>query len=532
METNLDELLKQEELWWDQRAKAHWFKNGDLNTKYFHQKSSQRKRKNTITNIQDHSGTTWQDNTKLHSIFLDYFQNIFDSSYDYFDNTIYDVVNNMISTQDYNFLNTPFTALEVKEASRNIKANFAPGPDGLTALFYHQYWEIIGPDILDYVLNILNNEGSIKDINHTYISLIPKVKTPIKPEEFRPISLCNVILKIITKTLANRIKQILPNIVHKNQSAFLSGRLVTDNSLITFETFHYINKPRKKNNGFVGVKLDIAKAYDSLEWTFINNTLKSMGFPPNLIKIIMLCITYVSFSILINGHPTDPFQPKRGIRQGDPLSSYIFILCAEVLSDMIDRDQRNDLITGISIAINAPPISHLLYVDDIILFCRAKPEEAKAIMNILKEYQKASGQKVNMEKSQMIFSPNISMEFEKEFQHHLPIKTSARIHKYLGMPTHFGRSKEQDLNFILDRVWSKLKGWKEKSLSFEGRGVLIRAVAQAIPTYIMSCFLLPKGLCEKIERDVCSFWWGSNDNKRKIHWCKKENLFKSKFEVE
>jgi len=114
-------------------------------------------------------------------------------------------------------------------------------------------------------LNILNNHGNLKDINHTYISLIPKVKCPMFPFEFRPISLCNVILKIITKTLANRIKQVLPNIINDQQSAFLPGRLITDNSLIVFETFHYINKPRKKNNGFVGIKLDIAKAYDNLE---------------------------------------------------------------------------------------------------------------------------------------------------------------------------------------------------------------------------------------------------------------------------
>lgn len=372
LENQLDELLKQEELWWSQRAKAHWLKNGDLNTKYFHQKASQRKRKNTITSIQDNSGNTWQESTKLNSIFIDYFNNIFNSSYDHYDDVIFNVVNNRITIQDYNFLNTPFTALEIKEAIRNLKANSAPGPDGLTALFYQQYWDIIGSDIIEYTLNILNNEGDIKDINHTYISLIPKIKTPSKPEEFRPISLCNVLLKIITKTLANRIKVILPNIVYENQSAFLLVRLITDNSLIAFESFNYINKPRKHNNGFVGIKLDIAKAYDSLEWNFINNTLQAIGFPPNLVKTIMLCISSVTFSVLINGQPTDPFQPKRGIRQGDPLSPYIFILCAEVLSGMIARDQINGLITGISIATNAPPISHLLYADDIILFCRAK----------------------------------------------------------------------------------------------------------------------------------------------------------------
>lgn len=255
-----------------------------------------------------------------------------------------------------------------------------------------------------------------------------------------------------------------------------------------------------------------------------------MGFPPNITNTIMSCITSVSFSILINGHPTDPFNPKRGIRQGDPLSPYIFILCAEVLSGLINKEQRNGHITGVAIATNAPAISHLLYADDSILFCRAKLDEATAIMNVLKTYQQASGQKVNMDKSEMIFSPNISSDFKREFHNKLPIKISSSIQKYLGMPTHFGRSKEQDFNFIMDRIWKKLKGWKEKNMSFEGRAVHIRAVAQAIPTYIMSCFLLPKGLCCRIEKVVCSFWWGSTDLKKKIHWTKKDNLFKSKLE--
>lgn len=115
----------------------------------------------------------------------------------------------------------------------------------------------------------------------------------------------------------------------------------------------------------------------------------------------------------------------------------------------------------------------------------------------------------------MIFNPNISQEFKRKFQESLPVKISDNINKYLGMPTNFGRSKEQDFYFIMDRIWKKLKGWKEKNLSFEGRGVLIRAVAQAIPTNYMSCFFFPKGLCSKIEKVVCSFWWGSKgDNRR------------------
>lgn len=182
----------------------------------------------------------------------------------------------------------------------------------------------------------------------------------------------------------NRIKKILPNIVKDYQSAFLPRRLISDNSLIVFETFHYLKKPRKKGNGFVGIKLDIAKAYYSLEWNFIKTTLKTMGFPTKIINIIMLSVCTVTFSILVNGQPTDTFKPKRGIRQGDPLSPYLFILCAEVLSSLIQKSQQEGLIDGISIATNASAISHLLYAGESILFCRANPEEATTIMNILK----------------------------------------------------------------------------------------------------------------------------------------------------
>jgi len=141
-------------------------------------------------------------------------------------------------------LNIAFTSEEVQIAIKNLKANSAPCPDGLSALFYQNYWEVIGANIINYVLNILNNDGSINDINNTFISLIPKINTPNKPSDFRPISLCNVILKIITKTLANRVKKVLPHIVYDNQSAFLFGRLITDNSPIVFEAFQYIRKPR------------------------------------------------------------------------------------------------------------------------------------------------------------------------------------------------------------------------------------------------------------------------------------------------
>jgi hypothetical protein len=227
------------------------------------------------------------------------------------------------------YLDQQFTAAEVSYAAHQLKGNAAPGPDGLNASFYQAYWDIIGGEVTQAALNVLNNGGNPESLNFTHICLIPKHNNPTTPADYRPIALCNVILKIITKAITNRIKSILPDIISPQQSAFLPGRLITDNTLLAFESFYYLKHNKNKKKGYVGIKLDMAKAYDRLEWSFIKNTLTTMGFPNNLVNTIMNCVSSVSFSILVNGQPSHYFKPNRGIRQGDPLSlptSLFFVL--------------------------------------------------------------------------------------------------------------------------------------------------------------------------------------------------------------
>ncbi|KAK2395425.1 hypothetical protein QL285_057163 [Trifolium repens] len=529
-EQEMDDLLKNEELWWAQRAKAHWLLHGDKNTKYFHQEASQRKRKNNINFIEDKEGRRWLDEENIQRIFLNYFQDIFTSSNPSNIQNIVNVVHNRINDNMFEILNRPFSADEVYKAMKQLKSNAAPGPDGLNAGFYQRYWDIIGQDITNYTLSILNQEGNPANINHTHICLIPKHKQPKAPSDFRPIALCNVILKIVTKTIANRIKVILPSIISPHQSAFIPGRLISDNTLMALEVFHYIKHLKNKKKGCVGIKLDMAKAYDRIEWDFLKSTMLSMGFPHKLVNTIMLCVSTVSFSVLVNGQPSPILHPNRGIRQGDPLSPYLFILCADVLSSLIIKKQEEGLIQGIAIAVDAPKITHLFFADDSLIFCRARKEEATQLLEVLNEYQQASGQQINMNKSEMMFSPNLDNNIQDIFRNIITIPNTTNITKYLGLPTHIGRSKRQIFNFIMDKIWSKVKGWKENKLSFAGRGVLIRAVIQAIPTYIMSCFLVPQHICHQIEKAVCKFWWGGTDTQRKIHWKAKRELFKVKHE--
>jgi len=157
------------------------------------------------------------------------------------------------------------------------------------------------------------------------------------------------------------------------------------------------------------MKTYMAKAFDMVEWGFLQATLESMGFPNQLISTIMKCVSSVTFAILINGQPTKTFTFQRGLRQGDPLSPYLFLLCADVLSGLLKTAQDKKVIQGIKIAKEAPMISHLLLADENLIFCKANTIEAQAIKDNIAQYEAASGQNVNFEKSKIIFSKNTNI---------------------------------------------------------------------------------------------------------------------------
>jgi len=528
IEKDLDENLRLEELWWSQRAKTRWLKEGDRNTAYFHQKASDRKKRNWIRCLTTPEGTITHSEEDIYEIFNNYFQDIFKTDNTAIPRYMLEGVKDKVTADMKIQLEQPYTLEEVTITINQMNSTAAPGPDGCPALFFQRFWDIIGTDVSTSILNILNNQFNPDCFNKTFICLIPKINSPNVASDFRPIALCNVMLKIITKTIANRIKPILSYIISPYQSAFVPGRLITNNVLLAFETFHKLHLLKNRKKGFIGLKLDMAKAYDRLEWNFIEATLIIIGFPTNMVNIIMKCIRSVKFSILINGHATDYFSPQRGIRQGDPLSPYLFILCAEVLSSMITQSQIAGNLTGLAIAKNDVPITHLLFVDDSLMFCRADEKDAEELNSILVSYQKAFGQKINLEKSELMFSKNVGKNKRAAIQRILGIPITDKIKKYLGLLTYIGKAKNQMFQALAEKIWKKLKSWKQKKLSFAGRSILIKAVAQAIPTYMMSCFQIPVGIYNQMERIICRFWWGQKGEEKKMHWTKWSNLCKTK----
>jgi len=220
----------------------------------------------------------------------------------------------------------PNTCGEIHEALLQMHPTKAPGPDGMPALFFQHHWHIVGKDITCFVLDILNGVSIPGKVNNTFITLISKIKALNTPKDFRPISLCNVIYKLVSKVLVNRLKSILPSIIHEGQSAFVPGHMITDNILVAFEHFHYMKKKRRNGGkGYMALKLDMSKTYDRVEWVFLEQRLTKLGFNTSWVRLIMECVTTVTHIVLVNSQATFHFQPSRGLPQEDLLSPiYIF----------------------------------------------------------------------------------------------------------------------------------------------------------------------------------------------------------------
>ena len=524
----LAELMEQEEIYWKQRSRISWLHKGDLNTKYFHSCASQRQNRNTIFQLKDENNQWVSDINGMGELASRYFQNLFSTSNPTGIAKVTDGIDHIITPDMNSQLLSDFSEEEIKAVLFQMHPTKAPGPDGMSALFFQKYWHIVGNDVLTAVLDCLRSGHILKSLNSTNIALIPKVGKAESLSQFRPISLCNVVYKIISKVLANRMKSILSVVISDYQSAFVPGRLITDNILIAFEVMHYLNTKRQGKTAHMAAKLDMSKAYDRVEWNYLQAVMLKMGFERRWVNLIMECLSTVSYSVLINGEPHGYIRPSRGLRQGDPLSPYLFLICAEGLSALFRAAERERRLCGVSICRGGPRLSHLLFADDSLIFCRALQSDSMALKEILHNYEMASGQQLNFEKSALFFSKNTPQQIKEDISTILGTSLTSNFGKYLGLPPLIGRKKRQAFEEIKTRIWKRLQGWKGKLLSQAGREVLIKAVAYAIPTYAMSCFKIPETLCSEIQALTSRFWWGQRGDERKIHWLKWEKLSRHK----
>ncbi|KAM6583441.1 hypothetical protein CsatB_010443 [Cannabis sativa] len=239
----------------------------------------------------------------------------------------------------------------------------------------------------------------------------------------------------------------------------------------------------------------------------------------------MRCVSSVSYNIIASGQDFDPIIPSRGLRQGDHLSPYLFILCAEGLSLLIKDYERLGKVRGCKVARGAPIISHMFFADDTYVFCKANEEAACNVMELLSYFQQASRQQVNVLKSSIFFSSNTRAEDRTRVCSRMGISEAGDNSTYLGLPNIVGRNKTTLLGFLKERLRKKIQGWEGRFLSKAGKELLIKIVAQSLPSYAMNVFLLTKKICNEMEQMMCNFWWKSSSKDSKgIHWKRWDRL--------
>lgn len=386
------------------------------------------------------------------------------------------------------------------------------GPDGLTINFYKNYWGIIKEAVVKEIQNTFQSRTIKKAYNHTFLVLIPKTDCVAKADQFKPIALCNVFLKIVTKIVATRIRKHLDNLIHPCQSAFISHRAIQDNIIINHEVMHFL-KGKKGSKGYMAIKIDLAKTYDRVERKMLIHMLFVLGFEKKFTDLIHSCISSPLFSILINGVPFGYFKAERGIRQGGPMSPGLFTAFSDLLFRILARAEHEGKISGIKISRCSPRVTHLMYADDLVIYCKADLNEDKEVINCLQLYCSWIGQAINWNKSSIHFNSNVNSQLRGEITRAMNIQDCLHKGKYLGHPFFQLKSKTEAYKTVMERLENKLSGWRKKTLSMAGRLVLVKAVTNAIPSFVMQVILLPKEMLTKMDKRTRGFLWGHSEDK-------------------
>ena len=408
-------IFKLKEEFWALKSRVGWVVEGDRNTKFFHTSTIVRRRANKIVRLRNSVGEWIIDNELIRLHIQQGFVDLFSTSHLHPPSGFcLPSWAPSVSNQEAVSLTAHVDVNDVKISLWSLKAFKAPGPNGLHPGFFQKCWPTVGESMVNEVRQIFSTGRMPEYLNRTLISLIPKCLGPETLSQFRPISLCNMVYKIVTKIIVGRLRPIMGNLVSPFQVAFVPGRRDLDNVVIAQELIYSIHR-KKGRMGQLVLKLDLEKAYDRLEWGFIRKVLNFFKFPPSFVDLVLECVSTSSLSILVNGGQLENFKPSRGIRQEDPLSPYLFIICMEYLSLKILEACDNNSWKAIKASRNGPAFSHLFFADDLLLCTEASSNCCLTIIRILEDFCLQSGQKVNLSKSKVFFSPNVN----PSLRHHL-----------------------------------------------------------------------------------------------------------------
>ncbi|KAL6569244.1 hypothetical protein OROMI_013758 [Orobanche minor] len=352
----------------------------------------------------------------------------------------------------------------------------------------------------------------------TSVVWIPKKPLPSCWSDYRPISLCNVTNKIMSKILNARLASVLPLIISPNQSGFVQGWVISDNILLAQELIHDLHVSDIHDVPNLALKLDMAKVYDRVHWQFLREVLVRMGFPDRWILLIRHCVENCTFSILVNSSPAGYFASSRGLRQGDPISPSLFVLAADYLSRCLDRFITDHPLMRYRTVGRPFAISHLSYADDIIIFTRAVDDGLVELMRLLDHYSMASGQMISIQKSTFILAPKHAPRWHQRVHDLTGFRQGDLPITYLGAPLYKGFMRRELFAGVKQRMLDRISGWSHRHLAFGGRLALIKSTLCTIPLHLLQVMDPPQYIIQDLEQIIARYFWGAVGPKRKTHW--------------
>ncbi|XP_074298290.1 uncharacterized protein LOC141629139 [Silene latifolia] len=454
-----------------QRAKSVWIKEGDTNSAYFHNSIRHRRNKNRVILIEDMDGNLSHSATLLR----------------------------------------PVTGEEVKDILFSIPDVKSPGPDGYTSRFFKDAWGEIGKDVIIAVLDFFQHGKILKQINAINLTMVPKCDRPQSVLQFRPIACCNVVYKVISKLLCARLAEVLPCIVDKNQGAFIQHRSIQENILICQDLIRLYESPSSSPRCMF--KIHLQKAYDTVEWEFVDKLMIMLKFPLKFRVLVMQCITTTSFSISLNGEMFGFFPGKRGLRQGDPLSPLIFTLCMEYLTRTLKyAAARYDF--AFHPMCKEMGLTNLMFADDVLMFSKGDAKSMMLLLRSFSTFSRPTGLKISAAKSNAYFC-GVSDQLKQEILSVSGLKEGELPFRYLGLPIQTTRLQKKDCECLVEKICSKIHGYGARKFSFAGRLTLVQAVLKSLCSYWASLFVLPKGIIQRVEATCRNFLWDGGTEYRR-----------------
>lgn len=494
---------------WKQKAKIHYDIVNDRNTKFFHSSVKRRRTRNNLNILKLQDGSVTEDQETIQNEFISFYHNLF-GHHEHTNHLNFDILQNgpSLEADDHLVLLQRITIEEIKMALYDIGDDKAPGPDGFTSTFFKATWDITGPHLCAAIQEFFEKKRLLKQLNHTIIALVPKTNFEPGVGDYRPIACCNVVYKIISKIITNRLVPLMPKIISNSQSAFVGDRNITDNIYLAQELVRRYNV--HKNQPKCCLKIDLRKAYDTISWSFLKEVLRGLGMPWVVTEWIMQCVTTPSYSLAINGSLHGFFKGQRGIRQGDPISPFLFLMCMEYFHRLFAHyASYNDF--HFHCKCKKLKITHLAFADDLMVFTRGDQTSVKITMDTLQEFSDVSGLTINKNKS-VVFTTGVYGEELTNLKNLIGFTDGKWPVKYLGIPLDTKNVLINEYQALINKINEHISAWNAKTLSYAGRLQLIQSVLQGVQCYWLQIFPIPKSVLKKITSLCRKFLWGSNAN--------------------